>query len=112
MGKVNFTADTPVQQLSGTLAGVTYRTDAEGNTFAFVRKRSSIPLIDECIDLIQAQQLANHPDTPQQIADRRKALYMRIKRLYLRYKDYPQLIDNPDELRKAILLAYRQKRKR
>ena len=34
---------------------------------------------------------------------------MRIKRLYLRYIDHPQLIDNPIELRKAILLAYRQK---
>ncbi len=56
--------------------------------------------------------MRNHPTTPQQLADRRKALYMRIKRLYLRYKDHPQLIDNPDELRKAILLAYKQKRKR
>ena len=46
------------------------------------------------------------------VKDRRKALYMRIKRLYLRYKDHPQIIDNPDELRKAILLAYKQKRKR
>ena len=46
------------------------------------------------------------------VKDRRKALYMRIKRLYLRYKDHPQLIDNPIELRKAILLAYKQKRKR
>ena len=110
MGKVNFTADTPVQQLSGTLAGVTYRTDAEGNTFAFVRKRSSIPLIDECIDLIQAQQLANHPDTPQQIADRRHALYMRLLRLYNRYKDHPLLANDRNKLRDAILLAYRQAR--
>jgi len=45
------------------------------------------------------------------VKDRRKALYMRIKRLYLRYKDHPQLIDNPDELRKAILLAYKQRRR-
>ena len=36
---------------------------------------------------------------------------MRIKRLYLLYKDHPQLIDNPDELRKDILLAYKQKRR-
>ncbi|MBQ7647712.1 MAG: hypothetical protein IJS92_01370 [Paludibacteraceae bacterium] len=45
------------------------------------------------------------------VKDCRKALYMRIKRLYLRYNDHPQLIDNPDELRKAILLAYKQKRR-
>ena len=112
MGKVTFKSDQPTQSLSGTLGGVTYRVDAEGKTFAFIRSHSSVPVIDECIDEIQQQQILNHPTTPQQLADRRKALYMRIKRLYLRYKDHPQLIDNPIELRKAILLAYRQKRKR
>ena len=112
MGKVTFKSDQPTQSLSGTLGGVTYRVDAEGQTFAFIRSHSSVPVIDECIDEIQQQQILNHPTTPQQLADRRKALYMRIKRLYLRYKDHPQLIDNPDELRKAILLAYKQKRKR
>ena len=112
MGKVTFKNDQPTQSLSGTLGGVTYRVDAEGQTFAFIRSHSSVPVIDECIDEIQQQQILNHPTTPQQLADRRKALYMRIKRLYLRYKDHPQLADNPDELRKAILLAYRQRRKR
>ena len=78
MGKVTFKGNQPTQSLSGTLGGVTYRMDAEGQTFAFIRSHSSVPVIDE----------------------------------YLRYKDHPQLIDNPDELRKAILLAYRQRRKR
>ena len=112
MGKVRFKSDQPTQSLSGTLGCVTYRMDAEGQTFAFIRSHSSVAVIDECIDEIQQQQIRNHPTTPQQLADCRKALYMRIKRLYLRHKDHPQLIANPDELRKALLLAYKQTRKR
>ena len=111
MGKVHFHDSQPVRHLSGTLAGVTYRTDAGGNTFAFVSKRSSVPVINECIDIIQSQQMDNHPCELQQIADRRNALYHRVKRLYNRYKDHPLLREDTDKLRDAILLAYRQERK-
>ncbi len=47
MGKVTFKSDQPTQSLSGTLGGVTYRVDAEGQTFAFIRSHSSVPVIDE-----------------------------------------------------------------
>lgn len=75
-----------------------------------MRKHSSIPLIDECINIIQAQQLANHPDEVQAIAGRRKALYMRMTRIYNRCKDHPLLRDDHDKLRDAMLLAYKQAR--
>ena len=111
MAKVIFKANQPIQSLSGTLCGVTFSKRANGQTVAVVR-RGKDTIIDECVNVIQRRQMRVHPKDLQCIADRRKALYMRIKRLYLRYKDHPQLIDNPDELRKTILLAYKQKRKR
>ena len=109
MAKVIFKANQPIQSLSGTLCGVTFSKRANGQTFATIRRHSKHPVIDECVNEIQRRQMRAHPHDLQRIANERRALYDRIRRLYNKFIDDPELRLSDNKLRTAILEAYYEK---
>ena len=110
MARVTFSPNQPIQSLSGTLCGVTYSTRANGQTFATIRRHSKHPVIDECVNEIQREQIRKHPNDLQRIANERRALYDRIRRLYNKFIDDPELRLSDNKLRTAILREYYEKR--
>ena len=109
MARITFSPNQPIQSLSGTICGVTYSTRANGQTFATIRRHSKHPVIDECVNEIQRRQMRAHPHDLQRIANERRALYDRIRRLYNKFIDDPELRLSDNKLRTAILEAYYEK---
>ena len=110
MARITFSPNQPIQSLSGTICGVTYSTRANGQTFATIRRHSKHPVIDECVNEIQRRQMRAHPHDLQRIANERRALYDRIRRLYNKFIDDPELRLSDNKLRTAILREYYEKR--
>ena len=105
MAKLIFKANQPIQSLSGTICGVTYSTRANGQTFAVVR-RGKDTIIDECVNDIQRRQMHAHPKDLQRIANERDALRQRVKRLYNKIIEVPELSMSRNQIRTAILRVY------
>ena len=105
MAKVIFKANQPIQSLSGTLCGVTFEKRANGQTVAVVR-RGKDTIIDECVNEIQRRQMRAHPKDLQRIANERDALRQRIKRLYNKIIEVPELSMSRNQIRTAILREY------
>ena len=110
MARITFSPNQPIQSLSGTICGVTYSTRANGQTFATIRRHSKHPVIDECVFEIQREQIRKRPHDLQRIANERRALYDRIRRLYNKFIDDPELRLSDNKLRTAILEAFGEKR--
>lgn len=102
MAKVTFQPNQPVQSLSGTLCGVTFSKRANGQTVAVIR-RGKDTIIDECVNEIQRRQLRAHPNDAQRIANEREALRRRVKRLYNKMIEVPELSRSRSTLRTAIM---------
>ena len=106
MARITFSPNQPIQSLSGTICGVTYSTRANGQTFATIRRHSKHPVIDECVFEIQREQIRKHPNDLQRIANERRALYDRIRRLYNKFIEDPELSQSRNQIRTAILREY------
>lgn len=117
MARVIFKPDQPIQGLNGTLCGITYRPAADGHTTAYIRPQKELPknatadqraayrrhiVLDYCereVQHLMADQL--------EAMDRRRAIRMRIGRLYDKFNDdkLPK-----EEVIGKIMDAYKQKR--
>lgn len=117
MARVTFEKDQPIQNLSGTYGGISYRPAPDGHTSAYVRQEMKLPknataeqraayrrhvVIDHCE--IEVQRLM--PNAIEAM-DRRRAIRMRVARLYNKYNDdkLPEV-----EVIGKIMDAYKQKR--
>jgi len=117
MARVVFKPDQPIQGLAGTLGGITYRPTADGHTSAYVRPQMELPkkataeqraayrrhiVLDYCereVQHLMADQL--------EAMDRRRAIRMRIGRLYDKFNDDKL---KEEEVIGKIMDAYKQKR--
>ena len=117
MARVIFKPDQPTQNLKGTLGGITYRSAADGHTMAYSRQEMKLPknatavqratyrrhvVINYCES--EAQQLMTNQ---LEAMDKRRAIRMRIGRLYDKLNDakLPE-----EEVIEKIMEAYKQKR--
>ena len=112
MAHITFKKNQPIQSLSGTVGGLTFRT-VNGRTFVSPRTEPVLPknptrkqrarfkqqtIINNCISILQSQ-----------YEDIQKAISMRAKiksRLTYLYKKYVATIKAPTKLQKAIMTDY------
>ena len=117
MARVIFSPDSPVQALSGTFCGATYRTLPSGRTIVHIKapydpgKASERPdyhvsperakyVIQQCTWALQRE-----VGDMQEAIKRRRAIEMQVQRIYKNVN--VAMFTNDDELIKQILLAYR-----
>ena len=97
-----FKKDQPIQSLSGTCGDLTFRTLPSGRTVGHIHELTS--LIDECVGEIQVKMAS-----VEEAIEQRKAIKLRVTRLY---KALREGTDDDGELKKRILMAYYQTRRK
>ena len=97
-----FKKDQPIQSLSGTCGDLTFRTLPSGRTVGHIHELTS--LIDVCVASIQ-DKMSNIPEAIRQ----RRAIKKRVTRLHNKLRP---TTDDDAELRKRILMAYYQSRRK
>ena len=117
MARVIFSPNSPVQALSGTYCGATYRTLPTGRTIVHIktpydpgkaRKRPDYAVSPERAKYIIEQctwELQKEVGDMQEAIKRREPIAKQVQRIYRRVN--VAIFPNDDELIKQILLAYR-----
>lgn len=117
MARVVFSTDSPVQALSGSYCGATYRTLPSGRTVVHIkmpydpgkaRKRPDYIVSPERAKYVTEQctwALQKEVGDMQEAIKRRRAIDMQVQRIYKNVN--VAIFPNDDELIKQILLAYR-----
>ena len=102
MADITFNPDQPIQSLSGAYGNLVFRTLRSGRTVVHTREFPT--LIDECVGEIQVKMAS-----VEEAIEQRKAIKLRVTRLY---KALRAGTDDDGELKKRILMAYYQTRRK